>query len=162
MTLRPLFVLLAIAAIALGQEEGSDLKAAAVRLRQGTTIPLRLPPKMPDLGQGNDPLYAIVELAKPTAYSVIIGFTPDCNGASVCRAGTLAARRLPKARAPRGKKVTLVNGVSGSFREGTCAAGCADSVVEWLEGNVQYSVGVKAGSQDDVTKLANIILRNKS
>lgn len=131
------------------------------QLQQGTTIPVRLPGNLPDLGQGQDPIYAVVEFAKPAGYSIILGFTPDCNGASVCRLGTLGARRVVKGRSLKGKRVSLARGIVGIYREASCGANCSDSVITWREGAVEYSAGVKAGSEEDARKLANAVVQGK-
>jgi len=156
-------LVLACLLVSAQAEERTQIFAPILReLKQSTSVPVRLPDHLPDLGQGQEPLYAVLEFARPAGYSVILAFTPDCNGASVCRVGTLSARRVTKGRIARGKRVTLAGGVAGAYREGGCGAGCSDSVVTWRDGTVEYSAGVKAGSETDVVKLANAILQNKS
>ena len=129
-------------------------------LQAKVSIPLRLPAKLPDLGQGTDPVYAIVEQARliPTAF--VLGFTPDCNGASVCRIGSLSGAAAGQKKL-RGKAVRLIRGITGRYAEAECGANCSDSVVSWREGRNQYSVGVKAGSQADAAALANATLPAK-
>ena len=162
MTLR---VFAAVLACSLGfaqpaGEVDPAFTAAAEQLRHTVKIPLRLPSKLPDLGQGREAVYAIVERAAPRSYSIIIGFTPDCNGASVCRIGTLAGSPAGRKRL-RGKGVKLKNGVAGRFNEASCGANCSDSIVSWREGANEYTVGVKAGSENDAAALANACLPSK-
>lgn len=157
-----MFALALLLAMAAQAEVAPVFAPIVAQLREHTAIPVRLPATLPDLGQGRDPIYAVVEYARKSRYSVILAFTPDCNGASVCRIGTMRARRLPKPEPARGKRVRLAGGVSGMYREASCGANCSDSVITWREGNVEYSAGVKAGSEKDVVNLANAILNGKS
>lgn len=66
-------------------------RSVAASLREKTEIPARLPSRMPDIGQGSGPIYATLKEASPEESIVVIGFVPDCNGASFCRLGTLSA-----------------------------------------------------------------------
>ena len=129
-------------------------------LRTKVSIPLRLPAKLPDLGQGSDPVYAIVERATAYSYTIVLGYTPDCNGASVCRIGSLSGAAAGQKKL-RGKAVRLSRGITGRYTEAECGANCSDSVISWQEGRNQYSVGVKAGSEADAAALANATLPPK-
>ncbi len=119
-------------------------------------IPLRLPAALPDLGQGSDRVYAVVLHADSQSYSLLLAFTPDCNGASVCRIGSLSGAKT--SRKVRGKAVRLKKGIIGRYAEADCGANCSDAVVSWREGAYAYSAGVKAGSQADAVGLANSTL----
>ncbi len=123
-------------------------------LRAEVAMPLRLSAKLPDLGQGTDRVYAIVEHASSASYSVLLAFTADCNGASVCRIGSLSGSRSPQKKL-HGKAVHLHKGITGRYTEADCGANCSDAVVSWREGPYLYSVSVKAGSQADALALAN-------
>lgn len=129
-------------------------------LQAKVSIPLRLPSRLPDLGQGTDPVYAIVEQAKAHSYAIVLGFTPDCNGASVCRIGSISGAVAGQKKL-RGKTIRLKGGITGRYVEAECGANCSDSVVSWREGRNQYSVGLKAGSQADAAALANATLPAK-
>jgi len=128
-------------------------------LQKECQVPLRLPRRLPDLGQGTDPVYAVLESAQPDSYSIILGFTEDCNGASFCRIGILAGRKVPGQSRLSGKQVRLNYGFRGVYQEAECGANCTDAVIRWREGDVEYSVGVKAGSLADAKNLANASLR---
>jgi hypothetical protein len=132
------------------------------KLTRNTDLPVRLPATLPDIGEAGQPVYAIVEEAAPAAYSIILAFTADCNGASVCRIGTLSAKRVSGKTAVAGKPVSLTGGRRGFYTESECGANCSDSVVTWREGLVEYSVGFKAANRSDVLSFANAILRNRS
>ena len=127
-------------------------------------VPARLPAKLPELGQGKDPLYAVLGHADRNAYTIYLSFTPDCNGASVCRLGTLSGQALSalgskKNAKARANAVRLANGTIGVYAQSECGANCSDSVVRWREGAAEYSAGVKGGSREDVLQLANSCLK---
>jgi hypothetical protein len=126
-------------------------------LRSKVAIPLRLPTVLPDLGQGTDRVYTIVQRAESSSYSVLLAFTPDCNGASVCRIGTLSGAKASRQRV-HGKAVHLKKGITGRYTESNCGANCSDAVVSWREGANAYAARVKAGRRDDAVALANSTL----
>jgi hypothetical protein len=126
-------------------------------LRQKTRIAVRLPAKLPDLGQGSDRVYAVLAHAEPGSYSVVLAFTPDCNGASFCRIGSLTGAAASSKRST-GKRIRLARGVTGYYTEGVCGANCPDSVISWREGPNEYTAGIKGGGETDVAALANAVL----
>jgi hypothetical protein len=124
-------------------------------LQQKCPVRLRLPAHVPDLGQGNDPVYGVLGEAAVDRYTVYLAFTPDCNGASVCRIASFSAGPAGKDSAGAGGSVRLPGGRRGVYSEAECGANCSDAVVRWREGAVEYTVGVKGGSRADVVRLAN-------
>ena len=126
-------------------------------LRQKTRIAVRLPAKLPDLGQGSDRVYAVLEHAEPGSYSVVLAFTPDCNGASFCRIGSLTGSAASSKRS-KGKQIRLARGVKGYYTEAVCGANCPDSIISWKEGPNEYTAGIKGGGEADVAALANAVL----
>jgi hypothetical protein len=150
-------VMLSLGLKAAGQT-GADTVFRPIidELRQKTRIPIRLPAKLPDLGQGPDRIYAVLVHSKPDSYSVVLAFTPDCNGASFCRIGSLTGAAGSKRRT--GKRIRLARGVTGFYTEGVCGANCSDSVIAWKEGPNEYTAGTKGGSDADVAALANAVL----
>jgi len=158
-----LFVALALVVSAAGQTAAHVdpvFETVIEDLHAKVKIPLRLPGKLPDLGQGTDAVYAIVERATPYSYSIVLGFTPDCNGGSACRIGSLSGAAAGHKKL-RGKLVRLKRGITGHYIEGECGANCADSVIRWREGANEYSAGLKAGSEADAAALANAALSNR-
>jgi hypothetical protein len=155
------FLCAALAAFALAAAPVAQVdpvfEAVIEGLYDKAAMPLRLPVKLPDLGQGTDRVYAIVEHAGSASYSVLLAFTPDCSGASVCRIGSFSGSRAGQKKL-HGKAVRLQKGITGRYTESECGANCSDSVVSWREGPYLYSVGVKAGSQADAVALANSTL----
>lgn len=126
-------------------------------LLQQTRIAVRLPAKLPDLRQGSDRVYAVLAHAEPRSYSVVLAFTPDCNGASFCRIGSLNGSAASSKRST-GKRIRLARGVAGYYTEAVCGANCPDSVISWREGPNEYTAGIKGGSEADVAALANAVL----
>ena len=126
-------------------------------LRQKTRIAVRLPTKLPDVGQGSDRVYAVLAHAEPGSYSVLLAFTPDCNGASFCRIGSLTGSAASSKRS-KGKQIRLARGVKGYYTEAVCGANCPDSIISWKEGPNEYTAGIKGGGEADVAALANAVL----
>ena len=120
-------------------------------------MPVAVPRRLPDVGQGSEPIYATVVEASTDGYRIVLGFTPDCGGGTACRLGELAARRAA-ATAPPGQPVELAGGLQGRFVDATCGANCSDSTLTWQARGVERSVGLKAGSVADVTGLANAVI----
>lgn len=121
-------------------------------------IPLALPSYIPTevYALPHQRIYAVIDGVTLGHYSVIIGFTRDCNGASVCRLGTVTGDVLRPHR-PRlhGKLVRLIRGITGYFVDATCGAGCSDATVSWDQHNDRYSVGLKAGARPLLVHMAN-------
>jgi hypothetical protein len=130
---------------------------ASVKQKTGLKIAL------PTVFDGVDAsqLYAYVEKADKSGYFLEIGYTPDCNGATACRYGSLAGEPVTPGQKPlSGTKVTLANGLTGYFTDASCGASCGDSTLTWQQGNVRYTVGSKAGLQAALVKIANSAITN--
>lgn len=125
------------------------------RLQQETQVPILLP----DYIFGSDgatPVYANIETVTPSQYQLILGFTPDCNGGTACRIGTVSGETIsPELPALEGKTVPLDNDITGYFTEAVCAANCSDATVAWEENGARYLVGIKAGKPEDLVQMAN-------
>jgi hypothetical protein len=125
------------------------------KLKQKTKLKILLP-KFLSGDDGVNPIYAIIETATRDRYSIILGYTPNCNGGTACRLGTVYAESVT-AKTPRltGKKVSLANKITGYFVDATCGANCSDATLTWRQSNVQYTVGLKAGDRTSLVKMAN-------
>src|SRR4051812_3960726 len=124
---------------------------AAKLLKEKCAIPARLPKALPDVGQGNERIYASPQTVEHDSYVVILAYTEDCNGASFCRLGSLQGKAAPQGRSSlHGKPVRLAHGIRGFFGEASCGAGCSDATVEWQQGNNIYSAGLKGAKLQDV------------
>ncbi len=123
----------------------------------GVQIPVRVPARLANIGQGDKPVYAAVEMATAERYSLVLGTSAGCSGATYCRLGTIAAEKITPDTIRRGggQRVTLQGGVAGTYFENDCGANCPDNTVEWEQDGVRYSVGIKSGRQEQLVQLAN-------
>lgn len=129
-------------------------------LRTQTEIPVLLPRQLPDVGQGQDTVYAVLAAATANAYRIVLGFTPDCDGGTACRLGELSARPVgaTDALAASARPVALPDGTAALFVDAVCGANCSDAVLTWKAGGVERSASLKAGRLDDVTRLAAAVI----
>ncbi|MEH2239791.1 hypothetical protein [Nostoc sp.] len=130
-------------------------KSILPKLKQKTQIKILLPKFIPE-SDGENPIYAIVETATQKKYEILLGFSPDCYGASACRLGVVSAEAVTH-KTPRlsGKRVSLAKGITGYFVDFTCGAGCSDATLTWRQQGVEYVVGIKAGDRTSLVKMAN-------
>src|ERR1700686_3066554 len=71
---------------ARGQNIFADVKSL---LRKKTKVPLRLPGYLPDAGDKDNPLYAILESADEREYEIQLAWDIDCTGGNNCHYGTV-------------------------------------------------------------------------
>ncbi|MCT7977863.1 hypothetical protein [Laspinema olomoucense] len=125
------------------------------KIKQETQIPILLP----DYIFGSDgatQVYATVETVTPSQYQIILGLTPDCNGGTACRVGTVSGEELsPSSADLEGKAVPLDEGITGYFVDAVCGANCSDSTMTWDQNGIRYQMGIKAGKPEDLVKMAN-------
>ncbi|MEH2434799.1 MAG: hypothetical protein V7K25_11210 [Nostoc sp.] len=130
-------------------------KSILPKLKQKTQIRILLPKFIPE-SDGENPIYAIIEAVTQKKYEILLGFSPDCNGASACRLGVVSAEAVTrKTLHLTGKPVSLARGITGYFVDFSCGAGCSDATLTWRQQGVQYVVGVKAGDRTSLVKMAN-------
>ena len=145
------------------------LSEAASAVRPKTTVPLRLPTDVAGLNNaGKNDLYAIVQSADETGYSIILGAIPDCAGAHVCSYGTLIGTTRPLSKIDQyqivGRKgmspAKLANGINAqTYYDYECRPYCADSLVVWSEGKFNYVIGLKGAKKSDLIRAANSAIR---
>ncbi|MBD2533926.1 hypothetical protein H6G97_32035 [Nostoc flagelliforme FACHB-838] len=130
-------------------------KSILPKLKQKTQIRILLPKFIPE-SDGENPIYATIEAATQKKYEILLGFSPDCNGASAYRLGVVTAEAVTR-KTPRltGKPVYLAKGITGYFVDFTCGAGCSDATLTWRQQGVQYVFGLKAGERTSLVKMAN-------
>lgn len=125
------------------------------QIQQETQIPILLP----DYVFGSDgatPVYATIETVTPSQYQLILGFTPDCNGGTACRLGTVSGEEIsPSSPELEGKTVPLDDGITGYFLDAVCGANCSDSTMTWDQNGTRYQMGIKAGKPEDLVKMSN-------
>ncbi|NES95913.1 MAG: hypothetical protein F6K32_11885 [Desertifilum sp. SIO1I2] len=121
-------------------------------LTEETDVPVVLPTYVPN--DGSNQVYAVLETADSSKYQIILGYTEDCQGGTACRLGTLSAEAATPTP-PTGEQVTLANGITGYFTDAVCGANCSDSTLSWEQNGNRYTVGIKAGQQETLIKMAN-------
>lgn len=148
-------------------------------LEKQTQVPLVLP----DIPYADNalPFYAVLETARPSKYSIILGATKDCNGGNACRWGTLSGEALTPITPPLSAEseflnsphyqrmlqelpgfVSLVKGVTGYFVPAVCGAFCSDSKLFWEQNGYRYMVGIKAGKMKELIEMANSAINNSN
>ncbi|MDQ2900001.1 MAG: hypothetical protein M3Y07_09405 [Acidobacteriota bacterium] len=158
MNFRPATLLFAVFFTISGQQ--TDLFAPVIpAIRAKWRLPVRVPAQLPDLGVGQDRIYAVLGAAGKSHYEIILGFTPDCTGGTACRVGAVSADAPPKKIA--GKPVRLSRGIVGRFVDAVCGANCSDSTVSWKQGPASYTVGIKAGRLKELREMANSAIANQ-
>ncbi len=135
-------------------------------LKAKTSLPIRLPKKLPEiLRSGNSPVYAVVGEVGRSNYSVYFATSIDCAVRRVdssCNLGHLSAASgldlVTIEYAAWVKVVQLAHNISGMYFPSTQADMRNNGMISWKQGNVQYSVGIKAGSDNDLIPLANSVI----
>ena len=139
--------------------DGAIFGRILTSLKQKTKVPLRLPDYLAT-EEETYPLYAIVESVSRTRYNLELGFTPDCSG-QACHYGTVSGEIIKSKFNHSGSKaVKMKQGSIGYFFEGTCGASCADSDLVWEQKGYRYTVSIKAGNVETLTKIANSAIEN--
>jgi hypothetical protein len=133
-------------------------------------VPPMLPPAFP-VGEGLPAVYPHIYFAVDGQYELSLDYGEDCEGAGACRYGGLAARRIgaggdasttimPFFDTEISGMPLLEKGIPGYYVASVCGANCSDAQVFWIYNDVEYMVGLKGASQDDVVALANAMIAN--
>jgi hypothetical protein len=135
----------------------------------GLSEPLMLPPDFP-VGEGQPAVQPYVVTAETGEIEISLDYGPECQGAGACHYGSLAVKKVDSTtpvgtrnypyEAGRAQMVTLAQGIQGYFVESTCGANCNDALLFWIYNGYQYMLGLKAGPQADVVKLADAAIEN--
>jgi hypothetical protein len=126
-----------------------------------TNVPVKLPAFLPYI-DAKHPVAASLVLTASSSYEIALGWGEDCfspdllGGAGACHYGTIrgSAERLIENEGRR-VPLNLAGGVHGYFVPFTCGAHCDDSAIGWDENGYHYSIGLKAGSEKVLTRVAN-------
>ena len=144
------------------------LSSVIAELRHKTTVPLRIPGKLPSLDAAGQ-FYPIVKSASHEEYAIVLGATPDCDGQHACSYGTLLGTTRSTSQIDgydfnnrKKQTVALEGGLRGYVYEPVCGAYCSDSAIIWTEGRYQYVIGLKAGSSSELIAAANSTIRATS
>ncbi|WP_413171869.1 hypothetical protein [Anabaena azotica] len=134
-------------------------KSILPKLKKNSQIKILLPTYVPE-SDGENPLYAILETSTKNKYDILLGFSPDCSGGTACRLGIISAEAInSKTSKLTGKAVSLAKGITGYFVDAKCGANCSDATLTWRQKGVQYTIGLKAGKQTDLVKMAKSVIK---
>jgi hypothetical protein len=90
------------------------------------------------------------------AYQVIFAATNEpCDGQHVCSWGSVIASDHRGGFATPAVHVQLASGLEGDFRKAERSAYCGEATLEWREDQYYYTIGIKAGTRDDLVKAVN-------
>ena len=125
--------------------------------REGSTIPLLLPDKLTVDIALRDP--SVSGDIKPDRYSLELGATRSCGGATACFIAAFIAQR--GAKLSGSPNVRLRNGVVGRYTPFKCGASCGPSAIEWRLNGAIYTIQIKgiAGTRASMITLANAALK---
>jgi hypothetical protein len=125
-------------------------------LRRYTTVPIRLPAYLPNLGSI---LYA--ELSSVSADDYLFRFSriPNCGGVRECNGGELSGERITRKTLPIvGRPVSLEDGRLAFYFEPPCdprALTCPDSTLSFDVRGFRYAIGLKGGTLAEERRMAD-------
>ncbi len=124
-------------------------------LQNNTTIPFSLPTYIPEYDQPNS-LYALIEKATASEYTILLAFTEDCTGGTACGLGSVSGKKMSSQDSKlNGQEVVLVNNITGYFTDAVCGANCSDSTLSWVQNGIYYNVALQGGKLENLVKMAN-------
>ena len=95
--------------------------------------------------------------ASDGTYDLELGAARGCRGANACYLANFTGTKGEKPAL--GKKVALTGGHTGYWKGITCGASCSPAEIQWLEGDVLYTVATKGvgvkKEKATLVKLAN-------
>lgn len=137
---------------------------------EATEIPFRFPSYLSgydwDGATEAQAYYPHIWELRPESYYLSLDGTPDCNGATSCRFITLKAQAVGETALTNlieeeGRKVTLVDGMTGVYLPSQCGgAGCSDSKLIFDLDGVRYTVGIKGGRANSVIDLGTSMIND--
>jgi|GEM_PF-1034895 len=129
-------------------------QSVLAKLKSTTKIPLLLPGYLPT--SDKDKVYVSVQKVTVSLYDIEITLAPDCNYAGACHAASVHAEQVAANTAtPEGEVVYLSKEMVGYYQPFGCGASCSDSAMVWQQGNVRYTVTIKAGNLEQMLRMAN-------
>jgi hypothetical protein len=95
------------------------------------------------------------------SYNLDLGIGSRCRGANACFLANFTGTRGEKPAFR--KKAKLTGGHTGYWKGITCGASCSPAEIQWVEGDVLYSVATKSvtqnGEKATLVKLANSAIK---
>jgi ketosteroid isomerase-like protein len=124
-------------------------------IRRESRVPPRLPSSLPDVDEAH-PIYAILQAASPSGYSVLLAFDESCEGQNNCLYGSVEGSVSPFG-SEEGKitPIKLRGGIPAQFVESVCYAYCNQAYVRWSQDGFYYSIGIKAERMERLLTTAN-------
>jgi hypothetical protein len=129
------------------------------RLIKETKVPLHLPAFIPFTGDSSNPVFAILDSTDMGRYEIQLAWSADCNGGNWCHLGSIQGSTDPISIEGRKIPVSLRGGVKGYFVSSRCYAYCTDATILWSQDGAHYSIGIKAGDEKLLLKMANSAIR---
>lgn len=124
-------------------------------LPDATRVPLHLPTFIPFIGDAQNPVFSILEAKDSGSYAIQLAWAADCTGGNWCHLGSIRGSANPIPIEGPGVPVSLHRGITGYFVRSRCYAFCTEATILWTQDENHYAIGVKAGDEKIVVKMAN-------
>ncbi len=140
----------------------------ALEIKEKSGIIAAIPSTFPYL-DNSTPRYATLLTLEKDEYEINLGYAPGCNGGNACSYGHLAGKRIVDnfidaphfhQNTDKAYVINLAKNIEGYFIESECCATCSDAQIFWTQDGCQYMIGIKAGSKENVMRVANSAIRN--
>jgi len=130
-----------------------------LRLRTSVRIPILLPLHLKRFAD-TPPLAATINDTSNGGYFLLVD-PRGCENAHACHIYTVTGYPLASSPIAAGHlSVRLVDGTQAFYTHFTCGSSCSDSTLVWdTSTGYRYSVGIKAGNESDLVRLANSMHR---
>ncbi len=123
----------------------------------------RVPPMLPSFLPGVDeahPVYALSPSIDSNGYEVVLAVELPCEGEHRCLYGSVRGSRSPFNHtfnnvSRKVVPIKLHKDIKGGFIDAICDTYCTEAYAEWKENGYYYSIGMKAGREMQLVKMAN-------
>jgi hypothetical protein len=129
------------------------------RLTRETQVPLHLPIFIPFTDDSSNPVFAILDSTDPRSYEIQLAWSADCKGGNWCHLGSIQGSTNPISIEGRKIPVSLRGGIRGYFVSSRCYAYCTEATILWSQDGAHYAIGIKAGDEKLLLKMANSAIR---
>lgn len=127
-------------------------------LREKSGVPPMLPSRIDLLDCST---FANLIAVDNSGYHIVLAATTDCEGQHVCAYGSVEGSKTPIRLGSDGVPVRLNHGSSARYFATQCYAYCDEAYITWAEKGFYYSVGLKAGSKQQLISAANSVFSPK-
>ena len=129
------------------------------KLAKETPVPLHLPTFIPFSGDSNNRVFAILDSTDLRSYEIQLAWSGDCAGGNWCHLGSIRGSLDPIPIEGRRIPVSLRGQVRGYFIKSRCYAFCSEAMLLWSQDGAHYAVGIKAGDEKILVRMANSAVR---